>query len=198
MLRQTLPKKPVDGMRALAAAQDVERLRLAMAGAGEAAFDWTLADDHIQWDGATNMLASHTDPDRLARGEALRAWMSANGRDRLGAMLRENTTKDSTFEIEFEAASAMGNVWFEMSGVRISGAEGRAERLTGILRVITERKREAQRLTYLATRDELTGHLNRTSLREKLSQAIEAAKAEERNCAYLVASIDRLAMINEA
>jgi len=85
-----------------------------------------------------------------------------------------------------------------MCGVRMSGAEGRAERLTGILRVITERKREAQRLTYLATRDELTGHLNRTSLRERLAQAIEIAKAEERNCAYLVASIDRLAMINEA
>jgi hypothetical protein len=45
VLRQTLPKKPVDGMRALAAAQDVERLRLAMAGAGESAFDWTIADD---------------------------------------------------------------------------------------------------------------------------------------------------------
>jgi diguanylate cyclase (GGDEF)-like protein len=198
VLRQTLPKKPVDGMRALAAAQDVERLRLAMTGAGEAAFDWTLADDRVVWDGATDTLASHTDPDKLARGDAFRAWMSANGRDKLGAMMRENSTKDSTFEIEFEAASAMGNVWFEMSGVRISGAEGRAERLTGILRVVTERKREAQRLTYLATRDELTGHLNRTSLREKLSQAIEAAKAEERNCAYLVASIDRLAMINEA
>ncbi len=198
MLRQTLPKKPVDGMRALAAAQDAERLRLAMTGAAVAAFDWTLSDDVIVWDGATDTLATYTDPEKLTRGEALRAWMSAGGRDKLGAMVRENTLKDSMFEFEFEAASAMGNVWFEMCGVRLSGAEGRAERLTGILRVVTERKREAQRLTYLATRDELTGHLNRTSLREKLSQTIEAAKAEERNCAYLVASIDRLAMINEA
>jgi hypothetical protein len=58
VLRQTLPKKPVDGMRALAAAQDVERLRLAMTGAGEAAFDWTIGDDRIVWDGATETLAS--------------------------------------------------------------------------------------------------------------------------------------------
>ncbi len=92
----------------------------------------------------------------------------------------------------------MGAVWFEMRGVRIPTQKGGAERLAGILRVITEKKRDAQRLTYLATRDELTGHLNRTSLREKLAEAIEAAKAEERSCAYLVASIDRLAMINEA
>jgi GAF domain-containing protein len=92
----------------------------------------------------------------------------------------------------------MGACGSRCAACAFPGAEGRAERLTGILRVVTERKREAQRLTYLATRDELTGHLNRTSLREELAQAIEAAKAEERNCAYLVASIDRLAMINEA
>jgi diguanylate cyclase (GGDEF)-like protein len=82
--------------------------------------------------------------------------------------------------------------------VRIPAPDGGAERLTGIVRVVTERKREAQRLTYLATRDELTGHLNRTSLRSELARAIEAAKAAERSCAYLVASIDRLALINEA
>ncbi len=51
--------------------------------------------------------------------------------------------------------------------------------------------------TYLATRDELTGHLNRNALREELAQAIESAKEEGRNCAFLVASIDRLAMIND-
>ena len=85
-----------------------------------------------------------------------------------------------------------------MRGVRVADAEGGTERLAGILRVITEDRREAQRLLYLATRDELTGHLNRTSLRAELAQVIEQAKAEERGCAYLVASIDRLAMINEA
>jgi diguanylate cyclase (GGDEF)-like protein len=198
VLKQTLPKRPVDGIRALAAAQDVERLRLAMTGAGEAVFDWTTVADAIEWDGSTEILSSHSEPEKLSKGSSFRTWMGAQGREKLTGILREATPKDSAFEIEFEAACAMGSVWFEMRGVRISAADGTAERLTGVLRVTTERKREAQRLTYLATRDELTGHLNRTSLREKLSEAIEAAKAEERSCAYLVASIDRLAMINEA
>src|SRR5262249_12728090 len=47
------------------------------------------------------------------------------------------------------------------------------------------------------TRDELTGHLNRNSLRTELAQAIDKARAEDRHCAFLVASIDRLAMIND-
>jgi diguanylate cyclase (GGDEF)-like protein len=195
---QTLLKKPVDGIRALASEHDAERLRLAVTGANEIAFDWTLGDDRITWDGGIDVLSLHADVDRLQRGEQLLGWMSPVGREQITRIVEERAHDDTTFQCEFETASAMGAVWFELRGLRISGPDGRAERLAGILRVITEQKREEQRLNYLAMRDELTGHLNRTSLRSELARAIEAAKAEQRTCAYLVASIDRLAIINEA
>jgi diguanylate cyclase (GGDEF)-like protein len=195
---QTLPKKPVDGMRVLAASQDAERFRLAIAGAREAVFDWTIPDDRIGWDGDLDMLSTHADTDRLKRGDVFRIWMGEAGRKQLDSVLRDTTPQETTFDIEFEASSAMGSVWFEMRGLRLPGAQGMAERISGILRVVTETKREAQRLTYLATRDELTGHLNRTSLRTELARVIEVAKSESRTCAYLVASVDRLAIINEA
>jgi diguanylate cyclase (GGDEF)-like protein len=198
VLSQTLPKKPADGIRTLSAVHASERLKLAVAGARMMTFDWSLDDDRIDWDGAGELLALHSDPDRLRRGEAFRAWMSPQGRCQLDAIVEGKLQKDCAFELEFEAASALGTVWFEMRGLRVASADGAAERLTGVVRSITDHKREAHRLTYLATRDELTGHLNRTSLRSELASAIEAAKAEERTCAYLVASIDRLAMINEA
>jgi len=85
-----------------------------------------------------------------------------------------------------------------MTGSRMPGQDGRTERLVGMLRETTERAREYQRLTYLATRDELTGHLNRNALRAELAQAIDKAKEERRHCAFIVASIDRLAMINDS
>ncbi|HEY2070290.1 MAG TPA: GGDEF domain-containing protein [Rhizomicrobium sp.] len=197
MLSTMLQKKPVESVRVLAAAQDAERLRLAATGAGEAVFDWSVADDRIAWDGALDILALHADAGRLQRGEAFRAWMGHQGRADLRKLLDDTSMKDTSFEIQFEAASPMGTVWFEMRGVRIPSADGPAERIAGMLRVVTEQKREAQRLNYLATRDELTGHLNRTSLREALSDAIDKAKSENRSCAYLVAAIDRLAMIND-
>jgi diguanylate cyclase (GGDEF)-like protein len=195
---QTLPKKPSESIRTLAAAHEAERLRLAVAGARQAVFDWTMADDRITWDGATEVLESHADIDRLKRGEFLRQWMGDAGRRHLALVLADASPQETSFEIEFEGASAMGSAWFEMCGIRLPGIHGRAERLSGMLRLVTEKKIEAQRLTYLATRDELTGFLNRTSLRTELSRVIESAKAEERTCAYLVASVDRLAMINEA
>lgn len=198
LAHQSVPRRSVEGIRALTAIEDVERLRLAARGAGDAAFDWTIADDHIDWDGALDVLSLHGDPARMATGAGLRAWMGPVGRDRIESILRQTTSEDSFFEFEFEVSSAMGTAWLEMRGVRISGPRGKAERLAGFLRVITERKREAQRLTYLATRDELTGHLNRTTLRSELARAIDTVKAESKHCAYLVAAIDRLAMINEA
>src|SRR6202789_3938160 len=92
----------------------------------------------------------------------------------------------------------MGALNFTMVGSRLPGEDGRAERLIGMLLETTERAREYQRLTYLATRDELTGHLNRNALRAELAQAIDKAKEEHRHCAFIVASIDRLAMINDS
>ncbi len=198
MLNQTLPRRSVEGLRALSAIEDLERLRLAARGAGEAAFDWTIAEDRIDWDGALDVLSLHGDPARMAQGSALRSWMGPAGCERIDAILRQTSLEDIFFEIEFQAPSAMGAAWLELRGVRIPAAAGKPERIAGILRVITERKRETQRLTYLATRDELTGHLNRTSLRSELARTIEVASAENKQCAYLVAAIDRLAAINEA
>ncbi len=198
VLSETRALRPAGDVRSLSQRHDVERLRLALAGARAVTFDWTIADDFIVWDGAVDILSLHPDPDRLKLGEAFRGWMNPEGRQKLAAIIETASAGDNTFDLDFEAASAMGSVWFIMRGVRMADSQGRAERLTGSMRVITEEKRSMQRLVYLATRDELTGHLNRNALREELAQAIEAARAETRACAFLVASIDRLAMINDA
>ena len=86
-----------------------------------------------------------------------------------------------------------------MRGVRLADADGRAERLTGVLRVITDQQARG------AAAD-LSGDARRThrpsqphiAARRTGARPSKRRKAEDRNCAYLVASIDRLAMINDA
>ena len=190
--------RPAERVAPLRAVQMAERLDLAVTGSGVAVFDWTVGDDAIQWSGAHQILPPQIVADGKGHGQALLGVMNADGRNKLGALLESRSRANVNFEIEVELASALGSEWYAMVGVRIPDSDGASERLTGLVRQITEQRRETQRLTYLATRDELTGHLNRNSLRAELAGAIEKAQREERHCAFLVTSIDRLAMINDS
>ena len=171
------------------------RLLMATQAAGCAAFDWDLASGAIRWDGATDILPPHLD---TANGRNFLDGILPERRRELQAVLDSRDTVSASFVADIEIASALGAVNFTLIGARMPDTSGRTARLIGLMRDTTERSREVRRLTYLATRDELSGHLNRNALREELSQAIDSAKAENRNCAFLVASVDRLAIINDS
>jgi diguanylate cyclase (GGDEF)-like protein len=195
VLKQKLHEEPrAETGAELGAVHENLRLRLAAQAAGAAVFDWNVAEGTIVWDGATKVLPLHLDNNRA---QILIDSIPPAKRGGLQNILDTRSHYATAFQIEIEIASAMGALNFTMSGSRIPGEDGRAERLVGLLRETTERAREHQRLTYLATRDELTGHLNRNALRAELAVAIDKAKEENRHCAFIVASVDRLAMIND-
>jgi diguanylate cyclase (GGDEF)-like protein len=194
MLNVALQKK-ANGVEALSATEDNLRLRLAAQAAGVATFDWHVAEGVIHWDGATDMLPFQRD---VSRAHLFLESIDRQRRHELEALIDIHSPQPTHFVVDLEFASAMGAVTFTLVGSRIAGALGRTERLAGVMRETTERTREVNRLKYLASRDELTGHLNRNSLRAELAVAIDSAKAEGRHCAFLVASIDRLAMINDS
>jgi diguanylate cyclase (GGDEF)-like protein len=197
VLTQSLQNKTADSVASLRAADEAGRLNLAISGAGIVAYSWTVADDLIAWNGARDILPSQLGVEGISRGRTFLSFVGSDGRARLASLLESKAPGPLSFDLDIEIASAMGSIWFSMLGTRLPAAGGATERLTGVMREVTERRQESQRLRYLATRDELTGHLNRNSLRAELAQAIDRAKAEEHNCAFLVASIDRLAMIND-
>jgi len=171
------------------------RLLMATQAAGCAAFDWDIASGAIHWDGAIDILPVHLD---TANGRNFLDGILPERRSELQAVLESRDTASAFFLANIEIASALGAVNFTLTGTRMPDSSGRTVRMVGLMRDTTEHSREVRRLSYLATRDELTGHLNRNALREELSQAIDSAKAENRNCAFLVASVDRLAMINDS
>ncbi|HEY0265215.1 MAG TPA: GGDEF domain-containing protein, partial [Rhizomicrobium sp.] len=184
-----------DDVAQLGALEAELRLRLAAQAAAAAAFDWNVAEGRITWDGATDILPVHLDS---GKADNFLDAIPVERRAALMGVLEQRGPQSEIFLVDIEIASAMGAVAFTMVGTRSPDENGRTARLVGMMRDTTERVHEMRRLTYLATRDELTGHLNRNALREELAGAIEKAKDENRSCAFLVTSIDRLAMINDS
>ena len=174
-----------------------ERLRLALSSAEEAALDWEFGEDQIAWEGADDFLPRHVDLERLNTGQAFLEWLAPDVRGQLMNFIEERTPLDPRFTLEIESTHGPSHEWLELRAVRLVKDDGRIERIVGVLRRVTEQKNTVERLTRLATYDELTGHMNRSRLREQLSVTIERAKVESGGCAYFVASIDKLAVVNE-
>ena len=84
--------------------------------------------------------------------------------------------------------------WVEENGGWIETAAGR--RLISVIRSIEEDRRRQDRLSWLATKDELTGLLNRTSLRSLLTHIVESVNEEQGSAVYLLAGIDDLGAVN--
>ncbi len=71
-------------------------------------------------------------------------------------------------------------------------------RMTGTIRIVTQRKLTEARLERAANYDDLTGHFNRSRLRQELDHAISVARRFSLPCALLVVGVDKLATINSA
>jgi diguanylate cyclase (GGDEF)-like protein/PAS domain S-box-containing protein len=75
------------------------------------------------------------------------------------------------------------------------GADG--YQFGAVLRDISVRKREAERIRYLAEYDPLTGLANRNTLRDGLSAMISAARERQHQVALLVIGLDAFQQIND-
>ena len=121
---------------------------------------------------------------------------------------RDGAVAASSFSIRDAARLAAGSV-VEFDGRRSNGEVFPVEasfsgwqgtdgfQFGAILRDISVRKREAERIRYLAEHDKLTGLINRNTLRAGLAAMISKAEAESREVALLVIGLDGFQQINQ-
>lgn len=84
--------------------------------------------------------------------------------------------------------------WVEERGGWIGVGANR--RLISLIRSIEGQKRREEKLSWLASNDELTGLLNRVHLRKLLEEKISALGASKKTGAYLLAGVDDVGAIN--
>lgn len=98
--------------------------------------------------------------------------------------------------IEFDGRRRNGEVFpVEASFSGWQGTDG--FQFGAVLRDISVRKREAERIRYLAEHDTLTGLINRNTLHDQLEAKMSAAEADGRKVALLVIGIDGFQQIND-
>ena len=179
--------------------EDMERLRLALACARAAYYEWTAADDRLLWSGDVAALLRSEDGQAPQTGQVLMARFGQDIRELRRRTLAAPASSDENFALEYPLEQPDHTVvWIEERGVRFRDAQGKVVRAVGMLRDITDHKRSEARLRYLASYDELTGHLNRGNLRKALQGVIEESRRSGSHAGYLTIAVDHLSLVNQA
>ena len=176
----------------------LRQLHSVLEAARDLAYIWDLASDALEWHGATmtGLGDSHA---AIVTGSAFADRIHPEDRSLRESHLEASAARGDAFECEYRLGDESGaTIWVQDRGRAELGADGSPHRLMGVLRLVTDRKVEQLRLEQLANHDELTGHVNRTRLREALSRAVSSSLRSGRPGGYLAIGIDKLGTINDA
>ncbi len=185
--------------RALRASE--ERYALAAAGSNDGLWDWDLIRGRIhlspRWKSILGYLEDEvgSEPDSWfelvhpADLELLRAQLDAH--------LREQTPH---FENEHRIRTREGEYrWVQTRGVAVRDAEGKAYRLAGSQRDVTDREQSEALLTHAALHDALTGLPNRALFMDRLDNAVKRFRRRPNNHFGVVfLDLDRFKVINDS
>jgi len=178
---------------------DLERLRAALAASGDVAYDWSLLTDELTWlDGNVESFMIPGGPN-ISTGEAFNERVHPEDLARRLETITGLYSGCEQYECEFRLRDVNGDHrWYHDRGVAELDELGKPLRLCGAMRSITRRKEENARIEFCTNYDELTGHFNRTRLRESLDQALYYSSRYRVTGAFLVIGIDNINMVNQA
>ncbi|HEY3916890.1 MAG TPA: GGDEF and EAL domain-containing protein [Stellaceae bacterium] len=170
----------------------------ALASAGDVAYVWDIDSDLISWHGSLQMLGFDNGV-TLATGQAFAERINPDDLLLRQQQLHAHYSRGLPFDAEYRVRLQGGSFgWLHDRGTAELDSVGRPKRFLGVLRLVTGRKTQEQRLELLANYDDLTGHFNRKRLREVLDHQLAASLRAGSPGAYLAVGIDKLAAINDA
>jgi len=191
-----LRRKIGETLAAGASLDESERLRAALAASGLVAYEWVCSDDRMVWVGDAAAMFGFSDAAAASTGAAFHKLLSPEIAAERSRAIRGPGSNSFVIEFPFETPDRRVR-WIEERGKTVINPRGAVERMLGTMRDITAAKRAEARLRYLASYDELTGHLNRSRLRHALADCIEASGRAQISGAYVVVGIDHLSLINQ-
>jgi diguanylate cyclase (GGDEF)-like protein/PAS domain S-box-containing protein len=177
-------------------AEPFNRLLAALDAAGDVAYSWDLDGDRLDWSG--RFAAVGLEPAELASGRNFAGHIHPEDVVHRQLMLATHFDGDGSFDCEYRLRDAEGRfVWMHERGRAQRDGSGRPHLMFGVIRAVGDRKAQQSRLEQLANYDELTGHFNKTRLREAVDQIIAASQRTHNPAAFLSVGVDNTTMIND-
>jgi diguanylate cyclase (GGDEF)-like protein len=171
----------------------------ALISAGDVAYFWDVASDRLTWAGNLSDVLTDIPLDMLSSGHALNDRIHPEDLPRRLKALSDHFALNKQYDCEYRLRTGHGQVvWVHDRGLAQMGGAGVPKTMAGTLRVITQRKQTEARLERAANYDDLTGHFNKSRLRQELEQAMSFARRFSVAGAFLVIGVDKLALINSA
>ena len=184
---------------------ELGRLQLSIEAAGLATYHWVIDTDDIAWSGnAADVLGC--DPRSIGTGRAFASYLDPdNFTSRYDTVMRTAAMDEGggvLFQIEYkfrpEGRLGRASLWVEDHGRWHAGRDGRPVEVFGTVHRIDARHQRDQHLSFLGNCDPLTGMMNRGRMTEALGEAMTVAEREGTTCAFVIAAINNLSVVNEA
>jgi diguanylate cyclase (GGDEF)-like protein/PAS domain S-box-containing protein len=183
---------------ALAQTLEADWVARAVEAAGDIAYRWDILSDSLTWGGSLKELLGETN-DEIQSGHGFNNRVHPEDLPIRLKALSDHFAGQGGYDCEYRLRNNQGGVvWVHDRATATLDADKTPVAMCGTLRVITTRKQTEARLERVANYDELTGHFNKTRLRDELDQALTFARRFYVPGAFMVIGIDKLAMINSA
>ncbi len=178
---------------------ELERLRAAVDGSGDLVYSWDLATDRIDWVGRAADFFGLGPATVPCSGDRLHGRINPEDLPTRMQALSEHFAGAAGYDCEYRVRADNGEFrWIHDRGTVQMSPGGAPVRLSGMLRLVTQRKENETRLEHLANYDDLTGHYNKLRLREALDYALSYSQRYGPPGAFLAVGIDQLGRINTA
>ena len=178
---------------------ELQIMKAALAGSGDAAYSWDLVGDTISWVGDISDMLGLNSGDAVSTGDSYNERINPDDlKARLKTLSKHFATREE-FDCEYRVRTERGGFcWVHERSSAVFSEAGQPVRLDGVLRVVTGRKQHEILLEQRANYDELTGLYNKSRLREAVDHALAYSNRYDVAGGFLSVGIDKMSMMNEA
>ncbi len=167
-----------------------------LVSSGDLFYEWDLIADRLTWVGQTSDVIGIADVNSIVKGSTYLQRIHPEDLPRRMVALSQHFENSRTFDIEYRLRRDDGQfTWIQERAVAATDSEGTPQRLTGIVRDISEHKNTEEEVDFLTNHDALTGQYNRLRLREALGQTVETTIRRKGQGGFLLVGLDKLNIV---